>query len=125
MTKYLTNRLLLKQRLFRFYMQEGMPLRDHLENLNKILLDLRNVDVKVEDDYDVLILLVSLPESYENFVESFMTEKEDRQHATSSATESQASRISATRQKKSGKKKSNSKGPQPGDICRYCKEPEH
>ncbi|KAG6430584.1 hypothetical protein SASPL_108654 [Salvia splendens] len=76
MRKFLTNKLLLKQRLFRLRMQEGMPLRDHLENLNKILLDLRNVDVIVEDKDAALILLVSLPESYENSVESFMTGKE-------------------------------------------------
>ncbi|KAG6397474.1 hypothetical protein SASPL_143641 [Salvia splendens] len=76
MTKSLTNKLLQKQCLFRLRMQEGMPLRDHLENLNKILLDLRNVDVKVEDEDAALILLVSLPQSYENFVESFMTGKE-------------------------------------------------
>ncbi|KAG6429902.1 hypothetical protein SASPL_107959 [Salvia splendens] len=76
MTKSLTNKLLLKQRLFRLRMQEGTPLREHLENLNKILLDLHNVEVKVEDEDVALILLVSLPESYENFVESFMTGKE-------------------------------------------------
>ncbi|KAG6411687.1 hypothetical protein SASPL_129771 [Salvia splendens] len=103
---------------------ESMPLWDHLKNLNKILLDLRNVDVKVEDRVAALILLVSLPELYENFVESFMTGKEtlsledvrsalhireDRQQATSLATESQASGLSATGQKKFGKNKSNSK----------------
>ncbi|KAG6418969.1 hypothetical protein SASPL_121176 [Salvia splendens] len=120
MTKSLTNMLLLKQRLFRLRMQE--------------------------DKDAVLILLVSLPESYENFVESFMTGKEtlsledvlsafhirkDRQQPASLATESQASGLSATGtgQKKSGKKKSKSKGGtkdfQLGDICRYCKEPGH
>ncbi|KAG6434426.1 hypothetical protein SASPL_106060 [Salvia splendens] len=121
-------------------MQEGMPLQDNLKILNKILLDLRNVDVKVEDEDVALILLVSLPESYENFVESFMTGKEtlsledvrsvlhireDRQRTTSSATKIQASGLSATGQKKFGKKKSNSKGFKGGDICRYCKEPGH
>ncbi|KAG6410952.1 hypothetical protein SASPL_129025 [Salvia splendens] len=124
-------------------MQEGMPLRDHLENLNKILLDLRNVDVKVEDEDGALILLVSLPESYENFVESFMTGKEtlsledfrsvlhireDRQQATSSATENLASGLSVTgkRQKKQNPKGSKGpKGPKSDDICRYCKEPGH
>ncbi|KAG6387152.1 hypothetical protein SASPL_152337 [Salvia splendens] len=132
--------------MFRLRMQEGTPLRDHLENLNKILLDLRNVEVKVEDEDVALIPLVSLPELYENFVELFMTGKEtlsledvrsalhireDRQQATSPATESQASGLSATGtgQKKSGKKKwkskGGSKGFQPGDICTYCKEPRH
>ncbi|KAG6399844.1 hypothetical protein SASPL_141329 [Salvia splendens] len=47
-----------------------------LGSSGKFLLDLRNVDVKVEDEDAALTLLVSLPESYENFVESFMTGKE-------------------------------------------------
>jgi len=37
MTKSLTNKLLLKQRLFGLRMQEGTPLRDHLDQLNTIL----------------------------------------------------------------------------------------
>ncbi|KAJ4711603.1 Retrovirus-related Pol polyprotein from transposon TNT 1-94 [Melia azedarach] len=76
MTKSLTNKLLLKQRLFSLRMQEGMPLRDHLDQLNTILLELRNIDVKVEDEDAALILLVSLPLSYENFVQSFIVGKD-------------------------------------------------
>lgn len=69
MTKSLTKKLLLKQRLFALRMQEGTQLQDHLDSLNSILLDLRNIDVKVEDEDAALILLVSLPNSYENFVQ--------------------------------------------------------
>ncbi|KAJ4714183.1 Retrovirus-related Pol polyprotein from transposon TNT 1-94 [Melia azedarach] len=76
MTKSLTNKLLLKQRLFSLRMQECMPLRDHLDQLNTILLELRNIDVKVEDEDAALILLVSLPLSYENFVQSFIVGKD-------------------------------------------------
>ncbi|KAL9242034.1 hypothetical protein vseg_016079 [Gypsophila vaccaria] len=76
MTKSLTNRLLLKQRLFSLHMQVGMSLKEHLDRLNTILLDLRNIDVKVDDEDAALILLVSLPNSYENFVESFVVGKE-------------------------------------------------
>ncbi|CAM8880925.1 unnamed protein product [Rhodiola kirilowii] len=47
MTKSLTNKLLLKQRLFSLRMQEGTPLRDHVDQLNLILLDLRDIDVKI------------------------------------------------------------------------------
>ncbi|KAL8502265.1 hypothetical protein ACS0TY_021405 [Phlomoides rotata] len=147
MTKSLTNKLLLKQRLFRLRMQEGTPLRDHLDKLNKILLDLRNIDVKLEDEDAALILLVSLPESYENFVESFITGKdtlsledvrsalhsrEDRQQATGSATENQASGLFVTGKekwkpgKKTGKpNQKGSKGPKPEDICNYYKEQGH
>ncbi|KAJ4705817.1 Retrovirus-related Pol polyprotein from transposon TNT 1-94 [Melia azedarach] len=56
--------------------KEGMPLRDHLDQLNTILLELRNINVKVEDEDAALILLVSLPLSYENFVQSFIVGKD-------------------------------------------------
>ena len=66
----------MKQRPFSLRMQEGMPLRDHLDQLNTILLELRNIDVKVEGEDAAVILLVSLPLSYENFVQSFIVEKD-------------------------------------------------
>ena len=76
MTKSLTNKLLLKQRLFGLRMQSGTSLRYHLVNLNSILLDLHNLDVKIDDEDAALILLVSLPSSFENFVESFVVGKD-------------------------------------------------
>lgn len=76
MTKSLTNKLLLKQRLFALRMQEDIELHDHLDMLNSILLELRNIDVKVEDEDATLILLVSLPNSFENFVQSFIVGKD-------------------------------------------------
>ena len=51
-------------------------LREHLENPNSILLDLYNLDVNIEDEYVALILLVSLPSSFKNFVESFVVGKD-------------------------------------------------
>ena len=49
---------------------------DHLHQLNTILLDLRNIEVKIEDEDAALILLVSLPPSYENFMQSFIVGKD-------------------------------------------------
>lgn len=57
-------------------MQSGTPLREHLENLNSILLDLWNLDVKINDEDVALIILVSSPSSYANFVDSFVVGKE-------------------------------------------------
>jgi len=57
-------------------MQEGTPLRDHLDQLNTILLDFSNIEVKIEDEDATLILLVSLPPLYENFVQSFIVGKD-------------------------------------------------
>lgn len=148
MTKSLTNKLLLKQRLFSLRMQEGTILREHLDQLNTILLELRNIEVKVEDEDAALILLVSLPSSYENFVQSFIVgrdtvsleevraslhSRELRHKATGTITENQAAGLVVSGGKghgKSGKKKFNknkqvSRGPKPDDICNYCKEKGH
>ena len=60
MTKSLTNKLLLKQCLFGLRMAEGTQLREHLEQLNTLLLELRNIDVKIEDeDAASVYLLIS------------------------------------------------------------------
>jgi hypothetical protein len=71
MTKSLTNKLLMKQRLFALRMQEGAALKDHLDELNSILMDLKNIEVQIDDEDAALILLVSLPPSFENLVNSF------------------------------------------------------
>jgi hypothetical protein len=87
-------------------MQEGTQLREHLEQSNTLLLELRNIDVKIEDEDAALILLVSLPLSYENFVQSFIVgrdsvtleevrsslhSRELRHSASSTGSENQAS----------------------------------
>ena len=60
-TKSLTNKLYLKQRLFTLRMKEGTPIKDHLDELNKILMDLKNIDVRIDEKDQALILLCSLP----------------------------------------------------------------
>ena len=146
MTKSLTNKLLLKQRLFALRMQEGIELRDHLDKLNSILLELCNIDVKVEDEDAALILLVSLPNSFENFVQSFIVGKDTvkleevrsalhsrelRHKASSSGTDNQASGLFVSgvkghRNRRTSKdRKSFPRGPKASDICNYCKEKGH
>jgi hypothetical protein len=72
MKKSLTNRLFLKQRLYTLRMQEGTPLCDHLDYFNRIILDMKNIDIKVDDEDQALILLCSLPDSFDNFVNSML-----------------------------------------------------
>lgn len=93
-----------------------------------------------------MILLVSLPQSYENFVQLFIVGKdivtleevrsslhsrELRRKASGASTEDQAAGLTASGGKGhgSGKKKKEkkpfSKGPQPDDVCNYCKEKGH
>ncbi|KAM1386098.1 hypothetical protein ACFX2F_032598 [Malus domestica] len=72
MTKSLTNRLYLKQRLYTIRMTEGTPIQNHLDEFNKVIMDLKSMDNKIDDEDQSLILLCSLPPSYANFVETLL-----------------------------------------------------
>ena len=115
-----------------------MSLRDYSDQLNTILIELRNIDVKVEDEDAALILLVSLPLSYENFVQSFIVgkdtisleevrsylhSKELRHKAAGTGADNQAVGLGASgsiRHGKSGKYKSKKPTPKvskSNDVC--------
>ena len=69
LTKSVENRLHLKRRLYRFQLKKGTLIRDHMNTYTKLLTDLANVDVIIEDEDKVLLLLSFLPdEEYETFV---------------------------------------------------------
>ena len=57
MTKSLTNRLYMKQRLYTIRMKEGTLVSDRLDEFNRIVIDLKNIECKVEDEDQALILL--------------------------------------------------------------------
>ncbi|GKB97749.1 transposable element [Tanacetum coccineum] len=96
---------------------EGSALKDHLDALNSILMDLKNVEVKIDDEDAALILLVSLPPSFENFVNSFVVGKDtitlkdvqsslhsrELRHQASGTSESQPVGLSATGQDRGSK----------------------
>ncbi|GJS19267.1 hypothetical protein Tco_0447899, partial [Tanacetum coccineum] len=54
----------------------GTKLGDHIDEFNKLILDLANIDIEIEDEDKALMLLTSLPSSYENFVETLLYGKE-------------------------------------------------
>lgn len=64
MTKSLTSKLHLKQRLYSHRMSEGMSLDDHLTMFKGIVADLEILEVKYDEEDLALILLCSLPPSY-------------------------------------------------------------
>lgn len=51
-------------------MKEGTNMKDHLDEFNKMILDLKNINIVLEDKDKALILLSSLPDSYEHFVDT-------------------------------------------------------
>ncbi|KAM0966633.1 hypothetical protein ACFX2C_022364 [Malus domestica] len=93
--KSLTNKLHLKRKLYKLKMDEGGNLMDHMNEFNGYLDQLRKVDVKVEEEDKALLLLTSLPDSYENLVTTLLHGKD-----TVSLEQVQASLVSYDTQKK-------------------------
>ncbi|GJS38829.1 zinc finger, CCHC-type containing protein [Tanacetum coccineum] len=76
MTKSLANRLYLKKKLYTYYISPGTKLGDHIDEFNKLILDLENINIEIEDEDQALMLLTSLPSSYENFMETLLYGRE-------------------------------------------------
>ncbi|GJW35160.1 retrovirus-related pol polyprotein from transposon TNT 1-94 [Tanacetum coccineum] len=76
MTKSLDNKLYLKKKLFTFYMHSGEKLSEHIDEFNKLIDDLANIDVDIDDEDQALMLLTSLPSLYDNFVETLLYGRE-------------------------------------------------
>ncbi|GMI64410.1 hypothetical protein HRI_000110300 [Hibiscus trionum] len=57
-------------------MQEGRDLTQHVNIFNQIIIDLTQLDVKIEDEDKAMILLCSLPSSYEHMVTTLTYGKE-------------------------------------------------
>ncbi|KAH9703868.1 hypothetical protein KPL70_011252 [Citrus sinensis] len=70
--KSLAKRLYMKRKLYTFSMKDGTTLKDHVDEFNKLILDLENVNIVLEDEDRTLILLSSLPNSYEHFVDTLL-----------------------------------------------------
>jgi len=68
-TKSVKNGLYLKRRLYHFQLKRGVSISDHINIYTKLLTDLENVDVVIDEEDKALIFLSSLPdERYETFV---------------------------------------------------------
>ncbi|GKB93701.1 retrotransposon protein, putative, ty1-copia subclass [Tanacetum coccineum] len=74
MTKSLANKLYMKKKLYTFCMPAGRKISEHIDEFNKIILDLANIEFKDEDL--ALLLLTSLPTSYEHFVDTLLYGRE-------------------------------------------------
>ena len=70
--KSLAKRLYVKRKLYTFSMKKGTTMKDHVDEFNKLILDLKNVNIMLEDEDRALILLSLLPYSYEHFVDTLL-----------------------------------------------------
>ncbi|GJV97837.1 hypothetical protein Tco_1549414 [Tanacetum coccineum] len=59
MKKSLANKLYLKNKLYTFCMPAGRKISKHIDEFNKIVLDLANIEVKFEDEDLALLLLLA------------------------------------------------------------------
>lgn len=76
MTNSLATRLYLKKKLYTFYMGSGKKISEHIDDFNKLIGDLANIEIDIEDEDQALILLTSLPPSFDTFVETLLYRRE-------------------------------------------------
>ena len=76
MTKSLSNKLYLKKKLYGIRMQEGTVVLEHLNLFNMIISELLAVDVKIDEEDKALILLSSIPQSYDHIVTTMLYGKD-------------------------------------------------
>lgn len=64
MNKSLQDRIYLKGKVFNFKMTKTKSIRENLDEFNKLILDLQNIGIDVEDEDKAIIILNALPKIY-------------------------------------------------------------
>ncbi|CAL9074811.1 unnamed protein product, partial [Musa textilis] len=70
------NRLYLKQSLYMLWMIEGTSILSHLDKFDSLVMDLENIDAKIDDEDKALLLLCSLSQSFKYFRDTMIYGKE-------------------------------------------------
>ena len=143
MTKSLQDRIYLKGKLFGFKMSESKSIAENLDDFNKLILDLADIEIKIDDEDKAVIILNSLPKSFSNFVDTMKYGREsltleDVQVALKSkeldiklgkdshnSGEGLTVRGRTEKRDLKGKEKHRSKSHGKKGNCHYCKKPGH
>lgn len=56
----------------RLFLMPGKMLEDYIDDFNKIILDLENIEIKVDGEDQSLLLIRSLPSECENLLDTFI-----------------------------------------------------
>ena len=76
LTKSLANRLFMKQRLYSYKFLEDKGVLEQLEDFNKAIDNLENIDVTIGDEDKAILLLNALPRSYDQLRDAIMYGRE-------------------------------------------------
>ena len=58
-------------------MAEGTCIKKHLDDFTSTIMDLKSMEVKIEDEDKAILLVVSLPPSYKHFKEILLYSNND------------------------------------------------
>jgi hypothetical protein len=124
--KTICNKLFLQRRFFTIKMQEGDDMLVHINTVKALADQLRSIEVNITDEDVYMVLLMSLPPSFDNLVtslESMSTKDVDLQfivarllHEVSKTKECESFETTALVNKTHNSNKK---------LCFYCKKPGH
>ncbi|KAG8478904.1 hypothetical protein CXB51_028750 [Gossypium anomalum] len=116
MSKTLTSKLHMKQRLYAHRLEEGASVYEHLTVFKEILSNLEAMEVQYDKEDLGLILLCSLPSSYSTFRDMILYSRE-------SLTVDEETRSNTDDDR--GKSKGKSKSSNIGKTCNFSKKKRH
>ena len=68
--------LIMKQRLYSYKFLDGKGILEQLEDFNKAVDDLGNIDVSIDEEDKAIFLLNALPASYDQFRDAILYGRE-------------------------------------------------
>uniref|UniRef100_A0A803PEB7 Retrovirus-related Pol polyprotein from transposon TNT 1-94 n=1 Tax=Cannabis sativa TaxID=3483 RepID=A0A803PEB7_CANSA len=63
---------ILRKALYSFKMMEDKSVAEQIDEFNKLIMDLKNIGVAIEDEDQALLLLISLPNSFGQFKDTML-----------------------------------------------------
>ena len=75
MKKSLTNILYIKKRSYALLMEDDKLLKKQLDNFHRIIIDLKSINIKIDDEDQAIILLSFLPKRFEHFANIMLYKK--------------------------------------------------
>ncbi|KAK2979458.1 hypothetical protein RJ640_015087 [Escallonia rubra] len=108
-------------------MDEGSDLGDPISEFNQLVSQLSSIDVKLEEEDQTILLLSSLPKSYETLKTALLIGKETLLVDDVMSALMDSSRVNGTSSSRHGKDRSKSHGKHDKSSieCWYCKEIGH